>query len=72
MQQAQIKADALVSESENDRWELEISDWMSDPEYLFIHHHVEHAALTIFTKELEISTRIRRLQLELANMAALR
>lgn len=72
MQQAQIKADELAGEKNNDRWELKISDWMSNPEYLFIHHHVEHAALTTFTKQYEISTRIRRLEMELANISVQR
>ena len=53
-------------------WEVEIAEWMSDPGRLFIHHHIEHAALTISTGEYELAMRVPGLGVELANTRAVR
>lgn len=66
------KAEQLANKQDNAAWEVEIAEWMSDPEYLFIHHHVEHAALTIHTRKYELAMRVPRLGIELADLGSLR
>ena len=70
--EARRKAESLATEQNNSAWELEIAEWMSDPSQLFIHHHVEHAALTIYTKEYELAMRVPRFGVELAELATRR
>ena len=69
---AQTKADEMVSETDNDLWAAAISDWMSDTKHMFIHHLIEHTALTMHAQQFASSRRVRYLEVELATLAAKR
>ncbi len=69
IEEAQAKADEMAKETDNEVWGEAISDWMSDPQHLFIRYQIEHAALTMHTQELASSIRLRKLHVELATLA---
>jgi len=72
IEEAQVREGELADETDNEIWSEAISDWMSDPQLLFVRHQIEHAALTMYTQEFASSTRARFLEVELANLAAKR
>ncbi|MEO1641081.1 MAG: hypothetical protein AAFU41_17730 [Pseudomonadota bacterium] len=69
---ARRKDEQLADEQDNAAWKVEIANWMSDPEHLFVHYHVEHAALTIYTNEYVLAMSVPRLGVELADLAVQR
>lgn len=70
--QAKRKAAQMATERDNSAWEVEIADWMSDPNNLFVQYHLEHAALTTYTNEYVLAMRVPRLGVELADLAVQR
>ena len=72
IEEAQVREGELADETDNEIWGEAISDWMSDPQLLFVRHQIEHAALTMYTQEFASSTRVRFLEVELANLATKR
>ena len=72
LDESQTKAGEIANEPDNEVWEAAISDWMSNSKHLFIHHQIEHAALTMHTQEFSSSKRVRYFGIELADLTARR
>ncbi len=62
----------MATEQDDAAWEVEIADWMSDTSHLFVKHHIEHAALMIYTRQYELAMRVPNLGVELATLATQR
>ena len=70
--EARRKAEEVKGEKNNEVWGEAISAWMSDCKHRFIHHYIEHAALTMHTQEFASSKGVWYFGIELADLTARR
>ncbi|RYG91078.1 hypothetical protein EU803_08220 [Loktanella sp. IMCC34160] len=72
IREARIVAETADGQPSSTLWEQTIAEWMSDASWHFVEYVVEHNALASYLRLFDIESRVPRLGVELANLAATR